>query len=218
MGAEGHGGVTLYEELAQATAVGDVKKVTVLVDGALESGKEPTEIVEKGLAAGMEIIGEKYDKGDAFLVDVIVAANAFKIAMDMIRPHFKATDKKVGTAVMGTVEGDIHDLGKNLVCVALEVSGFNVVDLGNDVTPTSFSSSIKSSNANVLGMSTLITTTMVNMKNTVDLLKEDGVREDVKVIGGGAPIDEPYIREIGGDLYAPNAFEAVSVIKKALGV
>jgi 5-methyltetrahydrofolate--homocysteine methyltransferase len=215
---KGLGGVTLYEELAQATAVGDVKKVTVLVDGALESGKEPTEIVEKGLAAGMEIIGEKYDKGDAYLVDVIVAANAFKIAMNLIRPHFKATDKKIGTAVMGTVEGDIHDLGKNLVCVALEVSGFNVIDLGNDVTPESFSSTIKSADADVLGMSTLITTTMVNMKNTVDLLNEDGVRENVKVIGGGAPIDAAYMKEIGGDLYARNAFEAVTVIKKSMGV
>ena len=207
----------MYEELAHTTSVGNIQKVTELVNDALDSGKEPTEIVEKGLAAGMEIIGEKYDKGDAYLVDVIVAANAFKIAMELIRPHFKATDKKVGTAVMGTVEGDIHDLGKNLVCVALEVSGFNVIDLGNDVTPTSFSSTIKSANADVLGMSTLITTTMVNMKNTVDLLKEDGIREDVKIVGGGAPIDEAYMREIGGDLYAPNAFEAVTVIKKAMG-
>lgn len=207
----------MYEELAHTTSVGNIQKVTELVNDALDSGKEPTEIVEKGLAAGMEIIGEKYDKGDAYLVDVIVAANAFKRAMELIRPHFKATDKKVGTAVMGTVEGDIHDLGKNLVCVALEVSGFNVIDLGNDVTPTSFSSTIKSANADVLGMSTLITTTMVNMKNTVDLLKEDGIREDVKIVGGGAPIDEAYMREIGGDLYAPNAFEAVTVIKKAMG-
>jgi len=208
----------LYEELAKATAVGDVKTVTGIVDKALKQGKDPTEIVEKGLAAGMEIIGEKYDRGDAFLVDVIVSANAFKKAMELIRPHFKATSKKLGTAVMGTVEGDIHDLGKNLVCVAMEVNGFNVVDLGNDVKPSTFASAVKSSNADVVGMSTLITTTMINLKNAIDQLVEDGIREDVKVICGGAPVDEAYVKEIGGDLYAANAFEGVTVVKKALGV
>ena len=208
-----------YKELADAVVAGNVKVVTSIVDKALNAEKKsPVEIIEKGLAPGMDVIGERYAKGEAFLVDVIVAANAFKKAMEIVRPHFKATDKKTGTAVMGTVEGDIHDLGKNLVCVALEVSGFNVVDLGNDVKPSTFSSAAKSSGANIVGMSTLITTTMINLKNVIDQLVEDGIRKEVKVICGGAPVDKAYVKEIGGDLYGKNAFEGVDVMKKALGV
>ena len=208
-----------YKELSDAVVKGDLKVVTSIVDKALnQEKKSPVEIIEKGLAPGMDVIGERYAKGEAFLVHVIVAANAFKTAMRILRPHLKATDKKIGTAVMGTVEGDIHDLGKNLVCVAMEVSGLNVVDLGNDVKSTTFSSAAKSSGANVVGVSTLITTTMINMKNVVDQLKEDGIREDVKMIFGGAPVDLKFVKEIGGDLYAPNAFEGVAVVKKALGV
>jgi len=208
-----------YKELADAVVAGNLKVVTSIVDKALNVEKKaPVEIVEKGLAPGMDVIGERYAKGEAFLVDVIVAANAFKKAMEMIRPHFKATDKKIGTAVMGTVEGDIHDLGKNLVCVVLEVNGFNVVDLGNDVKPSTFSSAAKSSGAGVMGVSTLITTTMINLKGVVDQLVQDGIRKDIKVICGGAPVDKAYVKEIGGDLYGHNAFEGVGVIKKALGV
>ncbi|MGD0056462.1 MAG: cobalamin-dependent protein [Methanomassiliicoccales archaeon] len=208
-----------YRDLANAVIVGNVKVVTSIVDKALNAEKKsPIEIIEKGLAPGMDVIGERFAKGEAFLVDVIVAANAFKKAMEMVRPHFKATDKKIGTAVMGTVEGDIHDLGKNLACVALEVSGFNVVDLGNDVKPSTFSSAAKSSGADVIGMSTLITTTMVNLKKVIDRLVEDGIRGEVKVICGGAPVDKTYVKEIGGDLYGKNAFEGADVIKRALGV
>ncbi len=208
----------MYEELAKAVDAGEIDKTLDLVNEALDEGRDPKEIVQKGLAAGMGIIGDRYDQGDAFLVDVIVSAEAFKKAMEIIRPHFGATEETIGTAVMGTVEGDIHDIGKNLVCVSLEVSGFNVIDVGNDVKPTTFSSAVKAAGADVMGMSTLITTTMMNMKNGIDLLIEDGVRDDVKVICGGAPLDQAYVDEIGGDLYAPNAFEAAKVIKKALGV
>jgi 5-methyltetrahydrofolate--homocysteine methyltransferase len=208
----------LYEDLAQAVADGEVDTTLDLVNKALEAGDDPKQIVEEGLAQGMAIIGEKYDKGDAFLVEVIVSAEGFKRSMELIRPHFENSDsKKVGTAVMGTVEGDIHDIGKNLVCVALEVSGFDVIDLGNDVAPETFSGAAKAGRADIIGMSTLITTTMLNMKNVIDQLVEDGVREDLKVICGGAPLDGKYVKDIGGDLFAPNAFEGAEVCKNAMG-
>lgn len=211
--------IYLYEELAQAVADGEVEKALDLVKGALDGGKDPKEIVEEGLAQGMSIIGEKYDKGEVFLVDVIVSAEGFKRSMEIIRPHFEGGGmEQVGTAVMGTVEGDIHDIGKNLVCVALEVSGFNVIDLGNDVSAEQFVNGAKEGNADIIGMSTLITTTMLNMKDTVDLLVEEGIKDDIKVICGGAPLDGKYVKDIGGDLYAPNAFEGAEVIKNALGV
>ena len=207
-----------YKELADAVVAGNLRFVTSTVDKALNvEKKSPVEIIEKGLAPGMDIIGERYAKGEAFLVDVIVAANAFKKAMEMMRSHFKPTDKKLGTAVMGTVEGDIHDLGKNLVCVALEAGGFNVVDLGNDVKPSTFSSAAESSGADVVGMSTLITTTMVNLKNVIDQMVEDGIRSEVKVICGGAPVDKAYVKGIRGDLCGKDAFEGVDVVRKALG-
>ncbi len=208
-----------YKELSGAVVAGNLNTVTSIVDNALNiEKKSPIEIIEKGLAPGMGVIGDRYAKGDAFLVDVIVAANAFKKAMEIIRPHFRTTDKMRGTAVMGTVEGDIHDLGKNLVCIALEVNGFNVVDLGNDVKPSTFSSAARSSRADVVGVSTLITTTMVNLKNVIDQLVEDGIRGDVKVICGGAPVDKAYVVKIGGDLYGRDAFEGAEVVKKVLGM
>jgi 5-methyltetrahydrofolate--homocysteine methyltransferase len=206
-----------YKELSGAVVAGNLNAVTSIVDKALNiEKKSPIEIIEKGLAPGMGVIGDRYARGDAFLVDVIVAANAFKKAMEIIRPHFRTTDKRRGTAVMGTVEGDIHDLGKNLVCIALEVNGFNVVDLGNDVKPSTFSSAARSSRADVVGVSTLITTTMVNLKNVIDQLVEDGIRGDVKVICGGAPVDKAYVVKIGGDLYGRDAFEGAEVVKRVL--
>jgi 5-methyltetrahydrofolate--homocysteine methyltransferase len=207
-----------YKELTDAVVAGSLKTVTSIVDKALNVEKRsPVEIIEKGLAPGMDVIGERYSNGDAFLVDVIVAANAFKKAMGMIRPHFKTAYKMRGTAVMGTVEGDIHDLGKNLACIALEANGFSVVDLGNDVKPSVFSSAAKSSRADVVGMSALITTTMVNLKSVIDQLVEDGIRGDVRVICGGAPVDKAYVAKIGGDLYGRDAFEGAEVVKRALG-
>jgi 5-methyltetrahydrofolate--homocysteine methyltransferase len=207
-----------YKELADAVVAGNLKTVTSIVDKALNVEKRPpVEIVEKGLAPGMNAIGERYAKGEAFLVDVIVASNAFKRAMESIKPHFSTNTKKRGTAVMGTVEGDIHDLGKNLVCIALEVNGFNVIDLGNDVKPSAFSSATRLNKAEVVGMSTLITTTMVNLKNVINQLIEDGVRSSVKVICGGAPVDKEYVLRIGGDLYGRDAFEGAEVVKKTLG-
>ncbi len=211
-----------YEDMVKAMIDGDSKKVQSLVDKALNKDKKPpAEIIDKGLVPGIDKLGKMYEAGEKYLVDLIVASDAFKKSMEMLKPKLmsdKAGRKELGTVVLGTVEGDIHEIGKKLVGVSMEVQGFRVIDLGPDVTPETFSSTVKAAGADFLGMSSLITTTMINAKHTVDQLVEDGIRDDVWVMMGGAPVDADYVKKIGGDLYGKNAFEATAVAKKALGV
>lgn len=212
----------IYEEIAQAMIDGDGNKVVNLVDFALnQENRPPAEIIEKGLARGMDILGRLYESGEKYLVDLIVASDAFKRSLEILRPRMTDSEsgaKLSGVVILGTVEGDIHEIGKKLVGIALEVAGFRVIDLGPDVSPDRFSSEAKNLGADILGMSSLITTTMINAKRTIDKLVEDGIRRNIKIMVGGAPVDESFVRKIGGDAYGRDAFEAAAIAKKIAGL
>ncbi len=172
------------------------------------------------MSSGMEEIGRRYERGEYFVADLVVAADIFKDIMDSIlRPLIKKSigEKAVGRVVIGTVYGDVHDIGKNLVATFLEAAGFEVIDLGVDVPPQKFVEAVKKYNPDIVGMSTLITSTMPHMKDVIDALKREGLREKVKIIVGGAPVTEEFAREIGADAYGENAFKAVEICKKLIG-
>lgn len=207
----------IYEEIAQALVDGEGERVIALVERALDSeGKPPEEIIQQGLAKGMERLGELYELGERFLVDLIVASDAFKKSIEIIKPRLAkmaSCEKFSNTVVIGTVEGDIHEIGKKLVGVMLEVEGFQVIDLGPDVSPERFSIEVKRNCAKILGMSSLITTTMINAERTIKKLEEDNIRNRIKIMIGGAPVDEEFVKRIGGDAYGKDAFEAATVAK-----
>ncbi|MCQ5375471.1 MAG: cobalamin-dependent protein [Methanomassiliicoccales archaeon] len=208
----------IYEEIAKAMVDGDGNKVVNLVDFALnQENRPPSEIIKRGLASGMDILGRLYESGEKYLVDLIVASDAFKRSIEILKPRLieSESDAKLsGLVILGTVEGDIHEIGKKLVGIALEVAGFRVIDLGPDVSPDRFSDEARNLKADILGMSSLITTTMINAKRTIDKLVEDGIRGNIKIMVGGAPVDELFVRKIGGDAYGKDAFEAAAVAKK----
>ncbi|MDH7508155.1 MAG: corrinoid protein [Methanomassiliicoccales archaeon] len=210
----------IYDEIAKAMVEGDGNKVVNLVDVALnKENKPPSEIIKNGLARGMDILGRLYESGERYLVDLIVASDSFRRSLEILRPRLiesGSSEKLRGVVILGTVEGDIHEIGKKLVGIALEVAGFRVIDLGPDVPPDRFSNEAKNLRADILGMSSLITTTMINAKRTIDKLVEDGIRGNIKIMVGGAPVDESFVRMIGGDAYGKDAFEAAAVAKKII--
>lgn len=211
-----------YQELVNALVAGKVDEVVSFVDKAINvENKIPQDVIENGLAAGMDVLGDQYEKGDAFLVDLVVAAEAFQKSMDIIKPKLPVSGQELGTVVMGTILGDIHDLGKNMAKALLEANGFKVIDLGVDVTPQTFASAVRAESLrakNVLiGISALISTTMLNVKDVVAELENQGIRDEVKIIVGGAPVNEEFVKEIGADIFAGTAFEGVDKVKKAIG-
>lgn len=206
-----------YDFLKEAIIGGDEKEVESQVNKALGEGAEAKDIMTNGLIAGMEVVGKRFKTGEMFLPEVLLSAEVMHKGLDIINPMLaKADIKGLGTVVMGTVEGDIHDIGKRIVSFLLEGTGFEVIDLGVDVKADTFVQAIEKHNPNVLGMSALLTTTMPNMGKTIDLLKEKGLREKVKVIVGGAPISEQFAQSIGADGYALEAGSAVELVKKLL--
>lgn len=209
----------LMEELVIALYNGEAEKVTELTRKALEEGIPPEEILNKGLIAGMERVGKDFRDGILFVPEVLVAAHAMKAGMEILRPLLAETGMSgLGTFVIGTVKGDLHDIGKNMVAMMMEGAGFRVVDLGVDTPPEKFVEAVRTYNPNILGMSALLTTTMVEMKRVIEALKEAGLRERVKVMVGGAPVTQEFADEIGADGYAPNASLAVEKAKALLGV
>ncbi len=188
------------------------------VKEALKNGVDIKSIVN-ALAEGMQIIGIKYEKGEYFISDLIVAGEIFKEAMSILKPRIiesREETKPLGRIVIGTVYGDIHDIGKNLVATFLEAAGFEVIDLGVDVPPEKFVEAIKQYNPDIVGMSALLTSTMMHMKNIIEAIEREGLRNKVKVIVGGAPITEKFAIEIGADAYGENAFKAVEICKKLI--
>lgn len=182
---------------------------------AIEAGIPAYEAIMEGMAKGMEIVGRKYEEGEYFLAELIMAGETMKEGMKILEPHLKAGDMpKLGRVVIGTVEGDLHDIGKNIVVTLLSASGFEVIDLGVDVTADKFVEAVKQYKPDIVGMSALLTTTMVNMKKVIEALKEAGLRDSVKIIVGGAPLTEEFAKEIGADGYAPDAVLGVEVCKK----
>jgi len=196
-----------FKQIVEAVLVGDIEKTKTLTEETLKKGISPHDVIENGLMEGMNLVGDKFEKREYFLPDLLVAAEAVKRATEVLKPFLKG-ERGRGTVVIGTVRGDIHDLGKNLVASTLEVSGFRVVDLGVDVSSERFVDAAKKEKADIVAISALITTTMVGMKDVIEALARDGIRKEVKVMVGGAPLDEEFARKIGADRYAKTSRDA----------
>lgn len=203
--------------LAQAVLEGKRNDAVELTQKLVDGGVAPKEILDNGLIAGMSVAGEKFKNGEYFVPEILVAARAMKGAMEILRPLLVATDvQPIGTVVIGTVRGDLHDIGKNLVAMMLEGAGFQVVDLGVDVTADRFVQAAKEHNAQIIGMSALLTTTMTYMPEVIKACDAGGLRGKTKVIVGGAPITQEWANQIGADAYAPDAATAVDKCKELL--
>lgn len=192
----------------------DIEGIKDAAEEALRSGISAYEAIMEGMAKGMDIVGKKYEEGEYFLAELIMAGETMKEGMKVLEPHLKKGElTKLGKVVIGTVEGDLHDIGKNIVVTLLSASGFEVIDLGVDVPAEKFVEAVREHKPDILGMSALLTTTMVNMKKVVEALKEAGLRDSVKIIIGGAPITEEFAKEIGADAFAPDAVQGVEICK-----
>jgi 5-methyltetrahydrofolate--homocysteine methyltransferase len=205
--------------IADAVIRGDAKTADSLTKAAIEEGVPAADIVNQGLIAGMSVVGEKFKNNEFYVPEVLIAARAMKQGMAHVKPLLAEQDvQPVGVVAIGTVRGDLHDIGKNLVGMMLEGAGFEVLDLGVDVSPEQFTSAVTEQGAGVIAMSALLTTTMPSMKDTIEALAEAGVRDKAKVMIGGAPVTQSYCDEIGADGYAPDAASAVDTAKTLLGV
>ena len=203
------------ESICQALMKGRAAEVKQLVSQALAEGIPPAEILNNGLLQGMGIIGGKFKKNEVYVPEVLIAARAMKAGMEVLKPRLVAAGvQPLATAIVGTVKGDLHDIGKNLVCMMLEGAGFKVVDIGIDVSAEKFAQAAKDNQAQVVGVSALLTTTMTNMKPVVDAMKASGAT--AKVMIGGAPVTQAFCDEIGADGYAPDAASAADLAKKLL--
>ena len=205
------------KQLYEAVISGDAKTSRDVAQQALAEGVDPLKLVNEYMVPAMDEVGRRFESSEYFVPELLISARAMKGALDLIRPLLAARgDQPVGRVAIGTVKGDLHDIGKNLVASLLEGGGFEVIDLGVNVAPEKFIASIKEKNANIIAMSALLTTTMPAMKTTIEALTKAGVREKVKVLIGGAPITQKYADEIGADGYSENAVGAVALAKKAV--
>ncbi len=208
----------VLDQISENLTQGRAPQVKELVQKALDEGVDIEQILNNGLVKGMGIIGEKFKRNEVYVPEVLIAARAMNSGMELIKPKLAESGIEAkGTACVGTVKGDLHDIGKNLVCMMLEGAGYNVVDLGVNVDAQTFVSSAQDHDADVIGMSALLTTTMTAMKDTLDALKESGVRDQVKVMVGGAPLNQSFCDEIGADGYAADAASAVDVANDLIG-
>ncbi len=204
----------ILREISESLQKGESENVARLAKAALDSGLEPKKILDHALIAGMNVIGERFKAHEIFLPDVLMAAKAMYAGIDIIRPLMAREGiPTIGKVVIGTVQGDLHDIGKNLVAIFLRGSGFEVIDLGNDVSPERFIDTAVSENAQVLGMSALLTTTMPMMKKVIELARVRGVRDKLKIIVGGASVSSEYARQIGADAYCFDGMNAVDCVK-----
>ena len=196
---------------------GRAKNVKALVQQALDENVDPKEILNEGLLAGMMIIGEKFKNNEVFVPEVLVAARALNAGLTILEPKLiEVGNEPVGKVVIGTVKGDLHDIGKNLVAMMLTGAGFEVKDVGVDVAPEAFIDAAEEMGADVVCMSALLTTTMPNMEATLDLMKEKGVRDKYIVMVGGAPVNDKFAEQIGADYYTPDAATCAEVARKAV--
>ena len=210
--------MAILEDLAAEIVKGDAEAAEKLTQEALGQNVLAEEILNQGLVAGMNVISEQFKNNEIFIPEVLVAARAMKAGMQIIRPLLaEANVESLGKIIIGTVGGDLHDIGKNIVAMLLEGAGYEVVDLGADVPKEKFLEYAERENPDVLGMSALLTTTMVFMKDMVEALEEAGLKERIKVIIGGAPITQSYADEIRADGYAPDAASAVDLVKTVMG-
>jgi 5-methyltetrahydrofolate--homocysteine methyltransferase len=208
----------MKDQLKQALIDGDATTVNALTQALLATGASGREILDEALLPGMEVVGEGMRSGDCFIPEVLLSARTMQGALELIRPHLAAGDTaSAGTVVIGTVEGDLHDIGKNLVAMMLQGAGFEVVNLGTGVTAAAFVAAVGEHHPVILGMSALLTTTLPHMAETIVALKAAGLRESVKVLVGGAPVTAAFAEELGADGYGANAGMAVDKAKGLVG-
>jgi len=204
----------LYGKMSEVLISGDIEEIKKLTQQALDEGSKAADILSQGLLPGMDIVGQRFKAAEMFIPEVLRSAKTMHAAMGIIRPLLSESDAAgAGTVVIGTVEGDLHDIGKNLVRMMLEGAGFTVVDLGTDVKPQAFMEAAKEHKPNILCMSALLTTTMPKMGETINALREAGIRDQIKVMAGGAPVTQDFVDEIGADAYGSNATAAIEKAK-----
>lgn len=209
--------VEVLEQIAQELFAGNAKAVAELVQKALNEGIDPGEILTGGLIKGMNEVGVKFKNNEIYVPEVLIAARAMKAGMEILKPKLSETGvKPMAKMVIGTVKGDLHDIGKNLVSMMMEGAGFEVIDLGIDVPAGKFIQAIKENNPRLVGMSALLTTTMIQIRENIKAFKEAGIRDQVKVMIGGAPVTQKFADEVGADGYAPDAASAVDKAKELL--
>jgi 5-methyltetrahydrofolate--homocysteine methyltransferase len=209
----------ILDKISTSLQAGDHQKVADLTKEAVDQNLPPKEILDNGLIAGMNVVGEKFRKHEIYLPHVLLAAKAMYAGMDLLKPLFLQGEMPtIGRIVIGTVHGDQHDIGKNLVGIMLKGAGFDVIDLGKDVSAERFVEAAEKEQAGAIGMSALLTTTQSVMQDVIDLLKEKGLKEGIKTIVGGAPLNSEFADEIGADAYAYDASNAVIKVKELLGV
>ena len=197
---------------------GEMDEVAAFVQAALDAPIDPGVILNEGMISAMQEVGRLFEEGEYFVPEMLIAARAMQDGLALLKPHLVQADvQSAGKVVLGTVKGDLHDIGKNLVAMMLEGAAFEIVDLGTDVSPDKFVEAVKAHQPAVVGLSALLTTTMPNMKTTIEALKAAGLRDRVKVIIGGAPVTEAYARDIGADGFAPDASRAVTLTKSLVG-
>lgn len=206
-----------FRDISEALQIGDADSVREMVGTALIEGVSPKEILNNGLIDGMNIIGMKFKNNEVYVPEVLIAARAMHAGMDLLKPKLvEAGIKNIGKVVIGTVKGDLHDIGKNLVKMMLEGAGFEVIDLGVDVSAEKFVSAVIEYHPDIVGMSALLTTTMLNMNEVIQSLQSADLRENVRVMIGGAPVTQKYGEQIGADSYSPDAASAVETAKMFL--
>ncbi len=214
--------MSILNDISLNLQQGKAKVVKELVQKAIDEGIEVKAILEEGLLAGMNVIGEKFKNNEVYVPDVLIAARAMNAGMELLKPLLVSSGvKATGTVVIGTVKGDLHDIGKNLVKMMMEGKGLEVIDLGIDVSAEKFVNAAKEHNAQIIACSALLTTTMGEMKNVVETAKEAGIRDKVTIMVGGAPVTDNFCKSIGADIYTPDAAsaaeEAAKVCKAAAG-
>ena len=209
--------MSTVEQIYQAILKGDMPQTEALTTEALATNLSPETILKEGLISAMQEVGDRFEKGEYYIPEMLIAARAMKAGVALLKPHLKDEGVEAeGKVVIGTVKGDLHDIGKNLVGMMFEGGGFEVIDLGTNVSADHFVQAVKDNQPDVVGLSALLTTTMVNMKSIVQAMVEAGVRDSVKVIIGGAPVTDAYAREIGADGYGPDASRAVRLAKSLM--
>ena len=209
--------MTTIDDLRQSVIEGEEERTESLVKQAMTEGLPPEQILKEGLIAAMTEVGRLFEAGEYYVPEMLISARAMKSGLTLLRPQLAAANvQAVGKVVIGTVQGDLHDIGKNLVGMMLEGAGFEVIDLGVDVSAQKFVDAVKEYQPDLIGCSALLTTTMPRMKDVVEALKQSGLRDNVKVMIGGAPITDKYAHDIGADIYAPDAASAAARAKSSL--
>lgn len=205
------------KKLFDAVLEGDFEGVKTNVQAALDAGMDPTLVLNEGMIAAMREVGCRFEAGEFYVPEMLIAARAMQAGMAILKPHLQQTDRKSsGKVVIGTVKGDLHDIGKNLVALMLEGAGFEIKDLGVDVPIEEFIQAVQEEKPDLVAMSALLTTTMQMMKQTIDAFEAAGLRDQVKFIVGGAPVTETFANQIGADGFSPDASRAVNVAKTVL--